>query len=204
MKTKLIIGLVVIICFVISFGIGYNRGKKSIDIQTDTVKIEHVITEYKPKYEDEKKLTVQKIKIPSFVILEDNDSLKNIIDTLTYTKDSLEIELQRIQRYYKTDDYEAWVSGIDPALDSIKVKRNVEYITKTQTIKNDRFHFNVGINGNTWLGEESCILNPNLNVNYTYKRVTFTGEFGVNIPANNTAGTLPYLEVGINYSLWSF
>lgn len=206
LKTKIIIGLAIVICLVISFGTGYNRGKKSIDVQTDTVKIEHYITEHTPKYEQENKLTIQKIKVPNIAILDDNctiDSLSSVISNLKRDNDSLEVELYRIQRYYKTNDYEAWVSGIDPTLDSIRIKQHVEYITKTQTITDDKFHFNVGINGDLWFGR-STILNPNLNVSYRYKKVTFMGAVGASIPTNNTSGTLPYFKIGINYSIWSF
>lgn len=41
------------------------------------------------------------------------------------------IVLPRMQRYYSSDDYEAWVSGYDPRLDSVNVFRNTAYITNT-------------------------------------------------------------------------
>lgn len=41
------------------------------------------------------------------------------------------IVLPRMQRYYSSDTYEAWVSGYDPVLDSINVFRNTAYITNT-------------------------------------------------------------------------
>lgn len=216
MKKEIIFIIILCVLLFICFGAGYTKGKKSIDVQADTVKIEKVITEFQPRYTNETKLSTQKIKIPIYAAFpeitnrESIDSLKRVIDSLkwdndilNYTKDSLEIELQRVQRYYHTDDYEAWVSGIDPALDSIKIKQQIRQITNTQTIKKDIFCLNVGLNS-TNISKEACIINPNINASFTWNRISLIGEVGFDIPINNTANTLPYFQLGINYTLWTF
>lgn len=207
---KEILGLIIMcILFFVCFGVGYNRGKKAIDIQTDTVKVERVVKEYYPTPKNETKVSVQKIKIPFYAILSDQDdqraidSLKNIIDYLKLTTDSLEVELQRVQRYYKTDSYEAWVSGVEPALDSIKVNQKIQYVTNTYVDKGKIFDLNIGLNAGGWINP-SYELSPNINVSYTIKRVTLIGEVGFQIPINNMPGTTPYWQFGLNYSLWSF
>lgn len=207
---KEILGIIIACMLLfVCFGVGYNRGKKSIDIQTDTVKIEKIVVDYKPAPKSEYALSTQKIKVPLFAIFQEQpdthaiDSLKRIIESLKLETDSLEIELQRVQRHYESEDYEAWVSGIEPALDSIKIKQQIKYITTTQTIEANKFYLNVGLNANAW-STKSYILNPNINASYTWDRVTFTGEVGLNVPTYDTAGTTPYFQLGINYSLWSF
>jgi hypothetical protein len=119
MKNKIItlaISLVcLIICFTICFGVGYKKGKSSIEIQKDTTVIEKVITQYKPAYKTEQPLGFQKITIPTYLIFPEYvDSskhtvicLKDSLDVLKHFADSLEIELQRVQRHYVADDYEA-------------------------------------------------------------------------------------------------
>ena len=211
MKKKILLGVIALILLFICFGVGYNKGKKSVQIQTDTLKIEKVITQYKPAPTYENKLGFKKLTVPSFVILPDQqsnlghvvDSLRHSADSLKYINDSLEIELHRIQRYYANDDYEAWVSGIDPVLDSIKVKQQIQQIVNTQIIEGDKFRLNVGLNTNGWF-DTSYMINPNVNVSYVWKRTTFTGEFGLSVPIRNTSGTVPYFQLGVNYSLWSF
>ena len=216
MQTKriLLYILIGVTLLFICFGTGYIHGKKSIEIQTDTVEVEKIITEYKPKYTGEVKVASQSIKIPYYAVFPDVeksiDSLKIVLDSLNKNnyllvqiKDSLEIELQRVQRYYNSDNYEAWVSGVDPVLDSLKIKQQVQYITNTQVIDGEKFWLNVGLNANGW-SNTSYNINPNVNLSYIWKRTTFTGEFGVSIPVKNTAGTIPYVQFGINYSLWSF
>lgn len=207
---KEILGLIIVcVLLFICFGVGYNRGKKSVDIQTDTVKIEKVITEYKPSYKGEIALSTQKIKVPLFAVFPEQnddkkiDSLYHIIDSLKLASDSLEVELQRVQRHYKTDNYEAWVSGIEPELDSIKIKQQITYVTNTQVIENDKFYLNVGLN-TSGLFNKSYTMTPNINIAYTWNRITFTGETGIDIPLNTAPQLTPYFQVGINYSLFSF
>ena len=145
-----------IICFTICFCIGYKKGKSSIEIQKDTTVIEKVITQYKPVYKAEHPLDFQKITVPTYVIFPEYiDSskhtvicLKDSLDVLKHFADSLEIELQRVQRYYVADDYEAWVSGIDPVLDSIKVKQQIHQVTNTHIEKEKMFNLNIGLNAN--------------------------------------------------------
>jgi hypothetical protein len=120
MQTKriLLLVLIAVTLLFICFGTGYIRGKRSIAIQTDTVEIEKIITEYKPEYIYETKVVTQTIKVPYYAVFPETeksiDSLKIVIDSLNkdkyiliQTKDSLEIALQRVQRYYNSDSYEA-------------------------------------------------------------------------------------------------
>lgn len=208
MKKEIVYIILILILLLICFGAGYKRGQKSIEIQTDTIKIEKVIVEHSPISVDEQLLKVQKVKLPILAVFPEEpnkniDSLKNIIDSLWKNKDSLEIELQRIQKCYKTDDYEAWVSGIDPTLDSIKIKQQIQQIVNTTSIEEKIFHVNVGLNATGWVRTPHC-LNPNINVSFVKDRVEFVGEAGFNIPTNDMSKTSPYLQIGINYSLWSF
>ena len=61
---------------------------------------------------------------------------KKVIDTLYLPSDSNKIyPLPIEQKYYsRTDSYDAWVSGYEPQLDSIRVYNKVEYKTITNTI----------------------------------------------------------------------
>ena len=56
-------------------------------------------------------------------------------DTLML-RDTLFVMVDREQRHYRGDDYEAWVSGYRPALDSIWVFPETRYIT-TETISGE-------------------------------------------------------------------
>lgn len=61
-----------------------------------------------------------------------NDTVKSVV------------ELPLEQKYYKKDSlYAAWVSGIDPNLDSIKIYQKTREITEIRTLKDPR-KFSVG------------------------------------------------------------
>ena len=143
-----------LICFIICFGIGYSRGKKVIVPQQDTVIVEKIITQYKPINVDQKDLYLQKFKVPIYLIFtEYKDSSKRVVESLQYSldslqcfTDSLEIELQRVQKHYVDSCYEAWISGIDPQLDSIKIRQQIQYVTNNTIIEKDKFQLNVGLN----------------------------------------------------------
>lgn len=62
---------------------------------------------------------------------------KYIKDTVYILESGDSITLPVEQKYYKQNGlYEAWVSGVYPQLDSIKVKSIVEYKTITNTVTN--------------------------------------------------------------------
>jgi hypothetical protein len=65
--------------------------------------------------------------------------------------DTLWVELPKIQKEYKDSTFEAWVSGYQPRLDSIKVYRRTIIISKIQTVTK-RNAFGLGIIGGTGYG----------------------------------------------------
>jgi len=211
MNRKILMAIIALLLLFLCFGVGYRKGRNSIKIQSDTVFVEKTIVKHKPLYQSEIPISIQKIKIPTLLVLSEyTDSskqtvteLKHSLDSLANLTDSLEITLDRVQRYYSGDDYEAWVSGIDPLLDSIKIKQQIHQIVNTTSIEEKMFNVNVGLNATGWVKTPYC-LNPNVNVSFVKDRVELVGEAGFNIPTNDMSKTLPYLQIGINYSLWSF
>ena len=201
MKKEILLLIITLILLFICFGVGYNRGKHSIDIQKDTVFVEKIITHYKPNYKAEQSIGFQTIKIPKIVIFQELvdsskctvDKLKYSLDSLKYCADSLEIELQKTQRYYSGNDYEAWVSGINPTLDSIKVKQQIQQITNTYVVDPEVFNLNVGLDVDGW-NKTLTTINPNLNISYEIKRITINGEIGLDIPLNETFNPTPYFQ----------
>ena len=54
-------------------------------------------------------------------------------ETLTI-HDSVAVEVPITSKHYSSKDYDAWVSGFEPSLDSIKVYQRTEYITERVTL----------------------------------------------------------------------
>ena len=57
--------------------------------------------------------------------------------------DSVMVEVPITSKHYGSKDYDAWVSGYEPSLDSIKVYKETQYITETitRTVKDKGKHF---------------------------------------------------------------
>ena len=111
-----------IIVFVIGFGAGlllrpviipYYEAPCRIITSTDTLTIRDTVTERMP--------------VPVTVTRVDT-MLVPVRDTVT-VHDTVYMLIEREQRHYHGDDYDAWVSGWRPALDSIRVYPQTKYIT---------------------------------------------------------------------------
>ena len=79
------------------------------------------------------------------------------------------VYVPRVQREYSDSSYTAWVSGYDPALDSIKVREKV--VTQTITISTTKKEFrrwNVGLIGGYGYGFKNKSFEPFVGVGVTY------------------------------------
>ena len=100
------------------------------------------------------------------------------------------------QKEYRDSDYVAWVSGIEPQLDSIMVFKNTEYVYKTTTIetiktiedKTGKWFTGAG------LYRLDNTLVPKLNVVYQKKRIMVGASVGL---YNNQ----PIYGVDINFKV---
>ena len=100
------------------------------------------------------------------------------------------------QKEYRDSDYVAWVSGIEPQLDSIMVFKNTEYIFKTSTIETVKTIEDK--TGKCFMGAGLYRLDntlvPKLNVVYQKKRIMVGASVGL---YNNQ----PIYGVDINFKV---
>ena len=100
------------------------------------------------------------------------------------------------QKEYRDSDYVAWVSGIEPQLDSIMVFNNTEYVFKTSTIETVKTIEDK--TGKCFMGAGLYRLDnalvPKLNVVYQKKRIMVGASVGL---YNNQ----PIYGVDINYKI---
>lgn len=97
-----------------------------------------------------------------------------IRDTVT-VRDTAYVVVEREQRHYHGDDYDAWVSGWRPALDSIMVYPETRYITSESISVTSRKRWGIGIHAG----------------------------YGVGVSSGQVR-TFPYIGVGISYDLVQF
>ena len=58
----------------------------------------------------------------------------NMVDHYADTSKMIAVEIPITSKHYGSKDYDAWVSGYEPSLDSIKVYKETQYITERVTL----------------------------------------------------------------------
>ena len=97
-----------------------------------------------------------------------------VTDTVTNTElvtfhDSVLVEVPITSKHYGADEYDAWVSGYEPSLDSIKVYRDTQYITETITLTKQPPRLNIGFQAGYGYGFRLKALEPYVGLGITYR-----------------------------------
>ena len=100
------------------------------------------------------------------------------------------------QKEYRDTNYVAWVSGVEPQLDSIMVFNNTEYVFKTSTIEKVK---TIEDNTGKWFAGAGLYkldnaLVPKLNIVYQKKRIMVGASVGL-------YNKQPIYGVDINYKI---
>lgn len=106
----------------------YNQPIKE-SVVRDTVRITDTIPHYYPQPVDG---TVVKY-VTKFLPVVKTDTVTQYFGITEQLHDTVAVEVPIESKHYHADEYDAWVSGFEPSLDSIKVYREKEYITETIT-----------------------------------------------------------------------
>lgn len=94
--------------------------------------------------------------------------VENSTDTVTL-HDSVLVEVPIESKHYNAPEYDAWVSGYEPSLDSIKIYQKTEYITKTITKVKPPSKFGIGVQCGYGYGILSKRLEPYVGFGVEYR-----------------------------------
>ena len=105
----------------------YNQPLQE-SVTRDTVTVRDTVTDYQPVPVDSARVRYVTRYLP-----------KVVTDTVVKTDvitchDSVLVEVPITLKHYGNETYDAWISGYEPSLDSIKVYQRTEYITEVRTI----------------------------------------------------------------------
>lgn len=98
-----------------------------------------------------------------------------VVDTLRLL-DTLFVALEREQRAYRDSLYEAWVSGVQPSLDSIRIYAPVQTVTVTERIPVvKRTHWGIGVSAGygATLHERTVQLSPYIGIGVSYNLLSW-------------------------------
>ena len=99
--------------------------------KVDTLFIRDTNSYTEPPKEPSPDVLIKEIPVPVYVADSSAiDSLLKECARLESVGDSLHLILLRVQRHYSDSTFDAWVSGVDPRLDSIKTYQTNMVITK--------------------------------------------------------------------------
>lgn len=134
-EKDLLIGMGIVVAILIGFLVD-RRCPRNAPGETPTSKVDTLLIRdtnsfAEPKTEPSAQVVTKEIPIPVYLVDSTKiDSLLNECARLERIGDSLQLVLLRVQRHYCDSTFDAWVSGVDPCLDSIKTYQTTRIITK--------------------------------------------------------------------------
>jgi len=165
-KTHLIVFLVGAVLGLLT---GFFSGKAIYDkpiaesVTRDTIIVTDTIARYYPKPVSVEKVRTE-YKWLTRVVTENVAHGKDSVNSASFSakipQDSVLVEVPITSKHYQAPEYDAWVSGYEPSLDSIKVYRETQYITETVTKSKPPNRFTVGLQGGYGYGFKSKTWEP--------------------------------------------
>lgn len=167
-KTHLVVFIVGAVLGLIS---GFFTGKAIYDqpmdesVTRDTMRITDTIPHYYPQAIDG---TVVRY-VTKFFPITRKDTIDHFVEVSKMVYDTVAVEVPIESRHYHGKEYDAWVSGYEPSLDSIKVYREKEYITETITRMKPPNKFELDIVGGIDYNTASQKYTPYIGGEFMYK-----------------------------------
>ena len=168
----ILLGFGIAVAILLGFLVGQRCARESqgepVTPKVDTLVIRDTNTFTEPKTEPSAQVVTKEIPIP--VYLADStkiDSLLNECARLERIGDSLHLVLLRVQRHYCDSTFDAWVSGVDPCLDSIKTYQTTRIITKEiPVIQVKKTRWGIGIQAGATADKDGVIPYVGVGVSY--------------------------------------
>ena len=160
MRLDLKIALFALLWFAVGGVCGFFIGKAAYDrpikenVVRDTVTVVDTISRYYPK-----PVSVERVKT-EYKFLTRVVTETDTVFRVNSVTDSVLVEVPIESRHYSAPEYDAWVSGYMPSLDSINVYQKTESITETVTLSKPPNRFSIGLQGGYGYGFKSKTWEP--------------------------------------------
>ena len=162
------IAVAILLCFLVGQRCPRESQGEPPTHRVDTLVIRDTNKVTEPKRDTSPDVLVKEIPVP--VSVADSsaiDSLLNVFARLERRGDSLQLVLLRVQRHYSDSTFDAWVSGVDPRLDSIKTYQTTRVITKEiPVIRVKKTRWGIGVQGGVTADKDGVI--PYVGVGLSY------------------------------------
>ena len=160
-------GVGIAVAVLIGFLIGQQHPQKP-PVEPNTEKVDTLFIRDTNSFTEPPKEPSPDVLIPVYVVDSSAiDSLLNECARLERVGDSLQLVLLRVQRHYSDSTFDAWVSGVDPRLDSIKTYQTNMVITKEiPVIQVKKSRWGLGIQAGYGVSKDG--LSPYIGVGVSY------------------------------------
>lgn len=168
----ILMGMGIVVAILIGFLVGRrcprNVPGESPTPKVDTLFIRDTNSFTEPKKEPSPDVLIKEIPVPVYVADSSAiDSLLTECARLERVGDSLQLVLLRVQRHYSDSTFDAWVSGVDPRLDSIKTYQTNMVITKEiPVIQVKKTRWGIGIQAGATADKNGVIPYVGVGVSY--------------------------------------
>lgn len=173
----ILLGFGIAFAILLGFLVGRRCHRESqgepITSRVDTLFIRDTNSFTEPKTEPSAQVVTKEIPIPVYLVDSTKiDSLLNECARLERVGDSLQLVLLRVQRHYCDSTFDAWVSGVDPCLDSIKTYQTTRIITKEiPVIQVKKTRWGIGIQAGATADKDGVI--PYVGVGFSYNLLSW-------------------------------
>jgi len=172
------------------------------NVTRDTVTLHDTIPDIAPTPKDSVRLKYVTRWLPRAV----HDTIDHFVEASKMMHDTVAVQVPITSKHYGSKDYDAWVSGFEPSLDSIKVYKETQVITETitRTVKDNK-HFFLDAGAGCEYKFDSKTVAPFAEVGAKIK----FGRFGIGAYGGYSHDTkenkgLPYGKAKITYDIISF
>ena len=200
--------LVALVWFIIGGLCGFFIGKGIYQptygdkVARDTVIVHDTVPDINPVPKDS--ATVK--YVTRFLPVVSHDTVDHFLEVTQMVHDTVEVQVPITSKHYGNKDYDAWVSGYEPSLDSIKVYKETQYITETitRTVKDSKhFFLDVGAGCEYQFNGKTAVPFAELGARMKFGRVGIGAYGGYAHDINENKG-LPYAKAKITYDIISF
>jgi hypothetical protein len=121
----------IVVCIILGLWVSHCARKpvETVKVERDTVVVYDTITDVAPKAKDSVVTKWVTRYLPTRP-----DTIHHYAEVGKMIHDTMAVEVPITSKHYNSPEYDAWVSGYEPSLDSIKVYREAQYITERVTI----------------------------------------------------------------------
>lgn len=146
-KHLIILAAAAILCLLCGFLVGKGMYDRPLDesVSRDTVTLHDTVPEYLPAPKDSvrTKYVTRWLPRDTSSRVDHFREFTQMVEHLADTSKMIAVEVPITSKHYGSKDYDAWVSGYEPSLDSINVYKETQFITETitRTVKDNKHFF---------------------------------------------------------------